>query len=50
MNEAADAADTAEAKWLIGKLAWQPEYLALAVKFRELQRAGDEKQTTVLRR
>ncbi len=50
MNEAVKAADTSEAKWLVNKLAWQPEYLALALKLRETQRTGDEKQTTALRR
>ncbi len=49
MREAMEKADTPDAKWLVGKLAWQPEYLALALRFRDAQRAGDKEQTNRLR-
>ncbi|CAA9387990.1 MAG: hypothetical protein AVDCRST_MAG74-795 [uncultured Pyrinomonadaceae bacterium] len=49
MHEAMEKADTPDAKWLVGKLAWQPEYLALALRFRDAQRAEDKEQMNQLR-
>lgn len=50
MREAVETADTPEAKWLVNKLAWQPDYLGLALKFRTAQREKNEKQANELRR
>jgi len=46
MSEAMRRAVTPEARWIVGKLAWQPDYLTASLKLREAETAGKPRQAT----
>ena len=49
MRKSLENADTQEAKWLINRLSWQPDYLLLALGLRKAQLDDDPKNENLYR-